>query len=110
MPREYLVLVAATLVWGSVHPTVKFALAELTADKPVPALRRLCAYRVEHASAADLVEKLTHLEISVRLSAFDTSNTIVALGSEAPEIGIDTEDDLVRANERWESLAAGAPT
>jgi drug/metabolite transporter (DMT)-like permease len=28
--REYLVLLAATLVWGSVHPTVKFALAELT--------------------------------------------------------------------------------
>jgi drug/metabolite transporter (DMT)-like permease len=30
LPREYAVLVVATLVWGSVHPTVKFALAELT--------------------------------------------------------------------------------
>ena len=30
MPREYAVLVVATLVWGSVHPTVKFALSELT--------------------------------------------------------------------------------
>ena len=28
--REYVVLIAATLVWGSVHPTVKFALSELT--------------------------------------------------------------------------------
>src|SRR5579859_5007241 len=30
MSREYSVLVVATLVWGSVHPTVKFALTELT--------------------------------------------------------------------------------
>ncbi|MBV9175218.1 MAG: DMT family transporter [Chloroflexi bacterium] len=30
VPREYLVLFVATLVWGSVHPTVKFALTELT--------------------------------------------------------------------------------
>jgi drug/metabolite transporter (DMT)-like permease len=30
LPREYVVLLVATLVWGSVHPTVKFALAELT--------------------------------------------------------------------------------
>ena len=30
MAREYVVLVLATLVWGSVHPTVKFALSELT--------------------------------------------------------------------------------
>jgi drug/metabolite transporter (DMT)-like permease len=31
LPREYAVLIVATLVWGSVHPTVKFALTELTA-------------------------------------------------------------------------------
>jgi len=33
LPREYAVLVVATLVWGSVHPTVKFALTELTATQ-----------------------------------------------------------------------------
>lgn len=29
----------------------------------------------------------------------------VSIGTEAPATGIDTEDDLVRANERWESFA-----
>ena len=34
----------------------------------------------------------------------------VAVGMESPATGIDTEEDLVRANERWESAqAAGAP-
>jgi 3-deoxy-manno-octulosonate cytidylyltransferase (CMP-KDO synthetase) len=34
----------------------------------------------------------------------------VAIGTESPATGIDTEDDLVRANTRWESMTAGAPT
>lgn len=42
MPREYAVLVVATLVWGSVHPTVKFALSELTSVQ-MALLRPVCA-------------------------------------------------------------------
>ncbi|HEV7663884.1 MAG TPA: DMT family transporter [Chloroflexota bacterium] len=45
MAREYAVLVVATLVWGSVHPTVKFALAELTSLQ-LALLRPLCACTV----------------------------------------------------------------
>jgi O-acetylserine/cysteine efflux transporter len=40
--REYVVLVIATLVWGSVHPTVKFALTQLTSWQ-LALLRPLCA-------------------------------------------------------------------
>src|SRR5438128_1841985 len=42
LPRVYAVLVVATLVWGSVHPTVKFALAELTSVQ-LALLRPVCA-------------------------------------------------------------------
>ena len=45
MPREYAVLVVATLVWGSVHPTVKFALSELTSVQ-LALLRPVCACAV----------------------------------------------------------------
>jgi hypothetical protein len=70
------------------------ALAELRPDQPLPALQRLGAFRLKHANAADLVEKLAQLEISVRLCAFDDSNIIATLGSEAArkEIG-----DLIKA-------------
>jgi hypothetical protein len=70
------------------------ALAELKSDQPLPALQRLGAFRLQHANAADLVEKLAQLEISVRLCAFDDSNIIATLGSEAArkEIG-----DLIKA-------------
>jgi drug/metabolite transporter (DMT)-like permease len=40
--REYVVLVVATLVWGSVHPTVKFALSELSSVQLALA-RPVCA-------------------------------------------------------------------
>jgi drug/metabolite transporter (DMT)-like permease len=40
--REYVVLLLATLVWGSVHPTVKFALTELTSVQ-LALLRPMCA-------------------------------------------------------------------
>lgn len=40
--REYVVLIVATLVWGSIHPTVKFALTELTAAQLALA-RPVCA-------------------------------------------------------------------
>jgi drug/metabolite transporter (DMT)-like permease len=43
--REYAVLVVATLVWGSVHPTVKFALSELTSVQLALA-RPVCACAV----------------------------------------------------------------
>jgi O-acetylserine/cysteine efflux transporter len=43
--REYVVLVVATLVWGSVHPTVKFALSELTSMQ-LALLRPVCACAV----------------------------------------------------------------
>jgi drug/metabolite transporter (DMT)-like permease len=42
LPREYAVLVVATLVWGSVHPTVKFAMSELTTPE-LAFLRPACA-------------------------------------------------------------------
>ena len=42
MGREYVVLIVATLFWGSVHPTVKFALTELSSVE-VALLRPLCA-------------------------------------------------------------------
>jgi drug/metabolite transporter (DMT)-like permease len=42
VPREYAVLVIATLVWGSVHPTVKYALTELSAVQ-LALLRPVCA-------------------------------------------------------------------
>jgi drug/metabolite transporter (DMT)-like permease len=42
LAREYLVLIVATLVWGSVHPTVKFALTELTSVQLALA-RPVCA-------------------------------------------------------------------
>ena len=42
LAREYVVLVVATLVWGSVHPTVKFALSELTSVQ-LALLRPVCA-------------------------------------------------------------------
>jgi drug/metabolite transporter (DMT)-like permease len=45
LPREYAVLVVATLVWGSVHPTVKFALSELTSVQ-LALLRPVCAWVV----------------------------------------------------------------
>ena len=45
MAREYVVLVLATLVWGSVHPTVKFALSELTSLQ-LALLRPVCAFVV----------------------------------------------------------------
>jgi drug/metabolite transporter (DMT)-like permease len=45
LPREYAVLVVATLVWGSVHPTVKFALSELTSVQ-LAFLRPVCACAV----------------------------------------------------------------
>src|SRR5579859_2172348 len=45
MSREYTVLVVATLVWGSVHPTVKFALSELTSVQ-LALLRPVCACAV----------------------------------------------------------------
>jgi drug/metabolite transporter (DMT)-like permease len=45
LPREYAVLVVATLVWGSVHPTVKFALSELTSVQ-LALLRPVCACAV----------------------------------------------------------------
>jgi drug/metabolite transporter (DMT)-like permease len=41
----YAVLVVATLVWGSVHPTVKFALSELTSVQ-LALLRPVCACAV----------------------------------------------------------------
>ena len=40
--REYVVLIVATLVWGSVHPTVKFALTQLTSMQ-LALLRPVCA-------------------------------------------------------------------
>src|SRR5690349_5923701 len=40
--REYSVLIVATLVWGSVHPTVKFALTELSSMQ-LALLRPVCA-------------------------------------------------------------------
>jgi drug/metabolite transporter (DMT)-like permease len=42
LPRGYIVLVVATLVWGSVHPAVKFALSELTSVQ-LALLRPVCA-------------------------------------------------------------------
>jgi drug/metabolite transporter (DMT)-like permease len=45
LPREYAVLVVATLVWGSVHPTIKFALTELTSVQ-LALLRPVCACAV----------------------------------------------------------------
>ena len=42
LAREYVVLVLATLVWGSVHPTVKFALSELTGMQ-LALFRPVCA-------------------------------------------------------------------
>jgi drug/metabolite transporter (DMT)-like permease len=45
LAREYGVLVVATLVWGSVHPTVKFALSELTSLQ-LALLRPVCACAV----------------------------------------------------------------
>ena len=45
MTREYVVLVLATLVWGSVHPTVKFALSELTSLQ-LALMRPVCAFVV----------------------------------------------------------------
>jgi Bacterial type II/III secretion system short domain len=59
------------------------ALSELTPDKPLPALQRLRAFRLKHANAEELVEKLKQLEIDVRLASFEGSNSIVALGSES---------------------------
>ena len=43
--REYVVLVVATLIWGSLHPTVKFALRELT-PLQLALLRPVCACAV----------------------------------------------------------------
>lgn len=68
--------------------------SQLPPDKPLPVLQRMKAFRLKHASAADLVEKLTQLEMDVRLSAFDASNIIVALGSESAKKEI---ADLVKA-------------
>lgn len=70
------------------------SLAELKSDQPLPALQRLSAFRLKHANAADLVEKLDQLGIQIRLTAFDGSNIIVALGSDAAkkEVG-----DLIKA-------------
>jgi O-acetylserine/cysteine efflux transporter len=45
LAREYVVLVLATLVWGSVHPTVKFALSELSALQ-LALMRPVCAWVV----------------------------------------------------------------
>ena len=42
MGREYAVLLVATLVWGAVHPTVKFALGELS-PMQLALLRPACA-------------------------------------------------------------------
>jgi O-acetylserine/cysteine efflux transporter len=42
LPREYVVLILATLVWGSVHPTVKFALSELSSLQ-LALFRPVCA-------------------------------------------------------------------
>lgn len=45
LAREYVGLVLATLVWGSVHPTVKFALSELTGLQ-LALVRPVCAWLV----------------------------------------------------------------
>jgi hypothetical protein len=59
------------------------ALAELPANKPLPSLHRVRAFRLEHANAVDLVEKLNQLEMEVRLASLDNSKIIVAIGSES---------------------------
>lgn len=70
------------------------SLVELPSNKPLPALQRMKAFRLKHANAADLVEKLTQLEMDVRLSALDASNILIAVGSEPAKKEI---ADLVRA-------------
>jgi hypothetical protein len=70
------------------------SLAELKANQPLPALHRLGAFRLKYANAGDLVEKLSQLEINIRLCPLEGSNIIAALGSEAArqEVG-----DLIKA-------------
>ncbi len=63
MAREYVVLVVATLVWGSVHPTVKFALTELTPmqlalARPVCACAVLLTLAIASGRARRLVAEL----------------------------------------------------
>jgi hypothetical protein len=70
------------------------ALAELPADKPLPALQHVRAFRLKHADPAELIDKLNQLEIGVRLAAFEGSKIIIALGSESAKIEI---ADLVKA-------------
>lgn len=74
MAREYLVLVAATLVWGSAHPTVKFALASLTSLQ-LALLRPLCACIV-----LSLVVVATGRTSRVLVEARRQPKTLIALG------------------------------
>jgi drug/metabolite transporter (DMT)-like permease len=74
VPREYVVLLLATLVWGSVHPTVKFALTELTSVQ-VALLRPMCACFI--LLAIVVIARRAHL-LGVTLAR--APGTLVTLG------------------------------
>jgi hypothetical protein len=54
---------------------------DLAADKPVPAVKSLRAYKLKHAKAADLNTVLTNLELDARLAAAK-ENILIVAGSE----------------------------
>ncbi|TMF02281.1 MAG: DMT family transporter [Chloroflexi bacterium] len=87
LAREYVVLVLATLVWGSVHPTVKFALSELTGlqlalMRPVFACLVLMALVVCTGRAPRLLKELRAAPgvlLALGVLGYATSGTLTSL-------------------------------
>jgi type II secretory pathway component GspD/PulD (secretin) len=58
------------------------AVLDLPADKPIPAVKNLRAYKLKHAKADELNTVLTNLELDARIVPVEKGNILIVAGNE----------------------------
>jgi type II secretory pathway component GspD/PulD (secretin) len=58
------------------------AVLDLPADKPMPTVKNLRAYKLKHAKAEELNAVLTNLELDARIVPVDKGNILIVSGAE----------------------------